>query len=170
MDWLNLRIYKPDSIKCCSLWVALVMVSLCSSRNTERQHWKPQIKEHCSLKPWASSMTWLVNLTQSQSPGKRVSIETLLRSDWPVAHVCKELPWLIIDVGGPSTLWAAPPLPPPLGRWTWHVSESLLNLSQGSEQVSCIACKLPVSFLHGLCFSSCLQVPALSSCPSFPQW
>lgn len=53
---------------------------------------------------------------------------------------------LIVDMGGPSPLWVVP-------------------LGTGGPGVEKKADK---QFLHGLCFTFCLQVIALTSCPDFP--
>lgn len=63
----------------------------------------------------------------------------------------------MITVEGPSPLW----LVPPLGRVSW------VGIQNQTEEVREPAHK---QWLHGICFSSCLQVPpALSICLVFPQ-
>lgn len=63
----------------------------------------------------------------------------------------------MITVEGPSPLW----LVPPLGRVSW------VGIQNQTEEVREPAHK---QWLHGICFSSCLQVPpALSFCLVFPQ-
>lgn len=113
-------------------------------------------KEHCSLKSWTSSWSWLVsiaNLTHS----KVIQEETVSTETWFRCLACGPCLWRVILINNWHRRAQFTVAAPSLGRWAWAVSKSQLSMSQG------------VAFWHGLCFSSCFQVPALNSCPDFPQ-
>lgn len=76
-------------------------------------------------------------------------------SDWPVGKYVWVFSWLMINVGSTSTVWVVPTL----GRWCQCVQERWLIVMLRHKPVS-----------RFLCLSSCLQAPALSSCPDFNQW
>lgn len=55
-------------------------------------------------------MYWLiftVNLTQLDSPGKREPQQSNCLHQILCGQVCKGLSWIIINMGGPSSLWRA---------------------------------------------------------------
>ena len=79
--------------------------------------------------------------------------EGILVEKMPLLHLacgqaCGAFSCLVIGVG-PGSLWAVPSL----GSWSRVLEESRLTKSVGASQEA--------APLHGLCISSCLQVPAL---------
>jgi hypothetical protein len=82
---------------------------------------------------------------------KGVSTETMPSSDLPIGGVYGVFSWLTIDVGGPRSLGTNAPLPRQV------VLGGIRKQPEGEWGASQWAV-----FLHGLCFSFCLQIPALN--------
>ena len=97
------------AMRCLERHLVLISSPMSISDRVQWSLWK-LLEEDCANQVF-------VNLTQARSPGKRepqlrkASIRLVLRK------VSGTFSWLIIDMGGPKTLWVVSPL----GRWAYVV-------------------------------------------------